>query len=51
MKKKQHIDAAYDVAINAVRMPDGRVVSWAEAFPRVETPVHVEMVDHYYDER
>ena len=27
-------DASQNPALNGVRLPDGRVVSWAEAFPR-----------------
>ena len=29
-------DASLNVRLNPVELPDGRVVSWAEAFPRPE---------------
>lgn len=28
------VDASLDAELNGVRLPDGRVVSWAVAFPR-----------------
>lgn len=29
-------DASHDPKLNGVRLPDGRVVPWATAFPRPE---------------
>ena len=34
--KTRSKDASTDVRVNPVELPDGRVVSWAEAFPRPE---------------
>lgn len=32
--KGKELDGSMNVALNPVRLPDGRVVPWAVAFPR-----------------
>jgi len=38
MKTKTHTDAASNVALNPVTLPDGSVVAWCVAFPSNPTP-------------
>ena len=48
-RKPTPTDPAFDVNLNPVRLPDGRTVSWGEAFPQVGTYPHL-FIHRTFDE-